>query len=218
MKPQILIWGSSAHARVVAEILALRGEFEIAGFIDDVYPDRKGKIFAGKDILGGREALTGALERGISHLIFGFGRSEEKLALAPQLAALGFRFVSAIHPGAHVARDVQVGCGTVIKAGAAIDSGVEIGEHAIIGSNVTVTHGSVLEDGARLAAGVTLGANVRVEGGAMVGIGAVIQSSVRIGAGALVGGGALVTYDVPPGMVVVGAPARVRREARPNDF
>ncbi len=48
-----------------------------------------------------------------------------------------------------------------------------------------------------------------VERGASIGANATLICGVRIGAGALVGAGSVVTRDVPPGMLVVGNPARV---------
>ncbi|MCS7072396.1 MAG: hypothetical protein NZM00_12895, partial [Anaerolinea sp.] len=48
-----------------------------------------------------------------------------------------------------------------------------------------------------------------IEAGAIIGAGAVLLPGVRIGARALVGAGAVVTRDVPPGVVVVGNPARI---------
>jgi acetyltransferase-like isoleucine patch superfamily enzyme len=42
-----------------------------------------------------------------------------------------------------------------------------------------------------------------------VGAGAVIRQGIQIGDGAVVGAGAVVVKDVPPGVTVVGVPARV---------
>ena len=33
---RLVIWGASGHALVVADIIRLRGEFDIVGFIDDL--------------------------------------------------------------------------------------------------------------------------------------------------------------------------------------
>lgn len=48
--------------------------------------------------------------------------------------------------------------------------------------------------------------------GASIGSAAVIMCGVTIGVNAIVGAGAVVTRDVPPATVVVGVPAKVRRE------
>ena len=44
-----------------------------------------------------------------------------------------------------------------------------------------------------------------------LGGGAIVLAGVTIGADSVVGAGAVVTRDVPPGVVVVGNPARVLR-------
>jgi maltose O-acetyltransferase len=52
---------------------------------------------------------------------------------------------------------------------------------------------------------IVIGDNVWLGGGAIV------LAGVTIGADSVVGAGAVVTRDVPPGVVVVGNPARVLR-------
>ena len=51
-----------------------------------------------------------------------------------------------------------------------------------------------------------------LEQGARIGANATVLPGVRIGAGSLVGAGSVVTRDVPPGVIVVGVPAKVIRE------
>jgi acetyltransferase-like isoleucine patch superfamily enzyme len=51
---------------------------------------------------------------------------------------------------------------------------------------------------------------VVVEEGAIIGSRAVIRPGVRVGEGSVVAMGAVVTKDVPPRMVVMGHPARVK--------
>ena len=71
----------------------------------------------------------------------------------------------------------------------------------IVGSRVTVGHNVVLH-------------GCEVNDGALIGIGAVVLNGAKIGAGAVVAAGALVPegMDVPANMVVMGTPAKVRRE------
>lgn len=99
-----------------------------------------------------------------------------------------------IHPGATIGRRVFIDHAT----------GVVIGETAEVGNDVT------------LYQGVTLGGTSLEKGkrhptlldGVIVGSGAAILGPHTIGAGARVGANAVVLDDVPPGVTVVGIPAK----------
>ena len=75
---------------------------------------------------------------------------------------------------------------------------VDEGQPAVIGARVTVGHRAIIH-------GCAIGDDC------LVGMGAVVLSGARIGAGSLVGAAALVRegHQIPPGSVVLGAPARV---------
>ncbi len=217
-KPKLVIWGASHHAAVVADIVRLRDEYELVGFLDDLTPNRHGSQFFGGTVLGGSEQLDPLLNRGVSHLIIGFGKSEARLRLADLGAEKGYRLATAIHPQAVIAADVPIGCGTVIKAGAVIEVGASIGENVIIGSNSVVSHGSTLEDGSRLAAGAIVGSGVRIGRCTLLGINSCTKNRVRVGADSLIGAGSVVLRDIPDGAVAYGVPARVVREVTTADI
>jgi carbonic anhydrase/acetyltransferase-like protein (isoleucine patch superfamily) len=89
-----------------------------------------------------------------------------------------------------------------------------------VGENSNVQDGAVLHGDpgqpVRIGAEVTIGHRAVVHGatledGCLIGIGAIVLNGVTVGAGALVAAGAVVTRDVPPGAVVMGAPAQVKR-------
>ncbi|MGI8958664.1 MAG: gamma carbonic anhydrase family protein [Bryobacteraceae bacterium] len=71
----------------------------------------------------------------------------------------------------------------------------------IVGNRVTVGHAVVLH-------------GCEVEDGALIGIGAIVLNGAKIGAGAVVAAGALVPegMQVPARMLVMGSPAKIRRE------
>jgi UDP-N-acetylbacillosamine N-acetyltransferase len=217
-QPKLIIWGASAHAIVVADIVRLRGEYELVGFLDDQNPDRKGAPFLQSTILGGREQLDVLRRDGVDFLIFGFGNSAARLKLAEIAKSMGYQLATAIHPRAIIASDVVVGAGSVIKAGAAIDPTVRIGANVLIGSCVCVGHGSVLEDGVRINPGASIPGNVAIGQASMIGAGATLKDRIRIGKHSLIGAGAVVVDDIPDGVVAFGVPAKVIRGIRPEDY
>ncbi len=202
---------------VVADIVRLRGEYEIVGFLDDVNPARSGVDFYGAPVLGGRERLEDLRREGVEGLIFGFGDCKARLALAELARARGFRLATAIHPSAVIAADVKVGEGTVVAAGAVINPGARIGENVIVNTCASVDHECVVGDGAHVSPGVRLAGGVVVGRGAWVGIGATVVDRARIGAGAIIGAGAVVVGDIPDGVVARGIPAKVMRKVGPNE-
>jgi len=213
MRRKLVIWGASGHARVVAEIVRLNGDYEITGFLDDVNPSRQNTQFCGATILGGKEQLDLLARAGVQHLIFGFGDCKAKLRLSNFVREKkSFRLATAIHPSATVASDVEVGAGTVIAAGAVASAASKIGENAIINTCASIDHECEIEEGVHISPGAHLGGRVTVGRATWVGIGAIVKDNVRIGANSIVGAGALVLEDIPESVVAYGSPAKVSRK------
>lgn len=206
----VVIWGASGHARVMADILRSSGA-RVAGFLDDYAPERRGEVFGGSIVLGGRGDLDTLRARGLRRLALGVGDNRARLAFAVAAEAAGYELVTAVHPSAVVARDVRLGAGTAIAAGAVVNPGATIGRAAIVNTCASADHDDRIGDGASLGPGARLAGAVIIEEGAFVGIGAAVIERVRIGAYTIVGAGAVVLKDLPAGVVAVGVPARVTR-------
>jgi acetyltransferase EpsM len=202
---------------VVADIIRLRGEYEIIGFIDDVNPASHETIFNGATILGGREQLDKLARAGIKNLICAVGDCESRLRLAALAQSKGFSLATAIHPQAVIASNVLIGPGTAIAAGAVVNPGSIIGENVIINTSASVDHECLISDGAHLGPGVHLGGRVSVGRATWLGIGAIVKDRVRIGAGAMIGAGAVVLEDMPDEIVAYGVPARIVRKIKAHD-
>jgi acetyltransferase-like isoleucine patch superfamily enzyme len=71
-----------------------------------------------------------------------------------------------------------------------------------------VEHDCVIGDFVTFAPGAKVNGNVTIGDHAYIGSGAILRQGITIGAGAIVGMGAVVTRDVPPGVTVVGNPAK----------
>ena len=96
---------------------------------------------------------------------------------------------------------IRIGAGSNVQDGAVLHG--DPGQPVRLGADVTVGHRAVIH-------GATL------EDGCLVGIGAIVLNGVTVGAGALVAAGSVVTKDVPPGTLVMGTPAAVKRELSPE--
>lgn len=94
---------------------------------------------------------------------------------------------------------IDIGARSNIQDGAVCHT--DLGFPLSVGVDCTIGHKAILH-------GCVIG------DGALVGMGATILNGVRIGDGSLVGAGALVTEgkEFPPGVLIVGAPAKVKRE------
>lgn len=104
--------------------------------------------------------------------------------------------------------DVVIGDGACLSPFVTLTSNIRIGRcfHANLYSYVE--HDCVIGDFVTLAPGAKVNGNVTIGDHAYIGSGAIIRQALTIGAGAIVGMGAVVTRDVPPGVTVVGTPAK----------
>ena len=110
--------------------------------------------------------------------------------------------------------EVHIGEGSLFCPFACVTSNIKIGKffHANIYSYVA--HDCIIGDYVTFAPGVKCNGNIHIEDHAYIGTGAVIKQGTPdkplvIGKGAVVGMGAVVTKSVPPGVTVVGNPARI---------
>jgi sugar O-acyltransferase (sialic acid O-acetyltransferase NeuD family) len=109
---------------------------------------------------------------------------------------------------------IELAAGAALSPFVSITSNIKIGKcfHANLYSYVE--HDCVIGDYVTFAPGVKCNGNIHIEDHAYIGTGAVIKQGTPdkpliIGKGAVVGMGAVVTKSVPPGVTVVGNPARI---------
>ena len=132
-----------------------------------------------------------------------------------------------IHESAYVTDDaivigdVEIGAESSVWFGSILRGDVNyirIGERVNVQDGTIIhvsskTHPTVLEDEVTLGHRVTLH-GCYIETGCLIGIGSIILDGVRVGRNSLVAAGSLLTPNtqIPPRVLVLGSPARVKRE------
>jgi UDP-2-acetamido-3-amino-2,3-dideoxy-glucuronate N-acetyltransferase len=117
--------------------------------------------------------------------------------------------------GSLVENDTTIGALSKIQAGAYITAYSTLEADVFIAPCVVTTNDNFMGRTERRH-GLVKGPTIRR--GARIGGGAVLCPAVEIGEEAFVGAGAVVVRDVPPGVVVVGNPARVLRDVPPEEL
>jgi acetyltransferase-like isoleucine patch superfamily enzyme len=117
--------------------------------------------------------------------------------------------------GSLIENDTTVGARSRIQADAYVTAYSTLEEDVFIAPCVVTTNDNFMgrtEKRRELMKGPTIRRSARIGGGA------ILCPGVEIGEEAFVGAGAVVTKDVPPGVVVVGSPARVLRDVDPAEL
>lgn len=147
------------------------------------------------------------------YVVIGIANSRVREKLAVRLQADGVQAWTVQAANVVVMDDVQVGEGAALSPFVTLTSNIRIGRHFQANLYSYVEHDCVIGDFVTFAPGVKCNGNIVIEDHAYIGAGAVIKQGVPgkplvIGKGAVVGMGAVVTKDVPPGVTVVGNPAK----------
>jgi len=218
MSENIVIFGSSGHAKVIVDIVEKEGKFKIVGFLD---PKLKigDKIF-GYSFIGRDQDLPSLMNRYSIHGgIIAIGDNQMRFELSKKIENLvpNFNFIRAVHPRAIMAREVGIGEGTVVMAGAVINPYCSIGRFCILNTQSSFDHDSTMADFSSLAPGVVTGGNVQIKEFSAIGIGAILLDGIRIGEHTVIGAGATVVKDIDAYCIAYGTPAGVKKKRKAGE-
>jgi len=193
---RLIIIGASGHGRVVADIAVLNGYKDIV-FLDD---DENAKECAGWPVIGkSDEAPDG-------EVFVAVGNAETRKRLMELYEDREQPIL--IHPSAVVAKDVEIGKGSVVMAGVVINPGAKIGRGVIVNTCSSVDHDCVVDDYCHVAVGAHLSGTVVVGSQTWIGTGATISNNVNICGGCIIGAGAVVVKDINNTGTYVGVPVK----------
>ena len=210
--PLFGVFGASGFGREILPLLRAQLDCITTSaqivFIDDAPP---AKMLNGHAVLSWPEFLAKPANKRSVALAIANSAIRESLAQRCQAAGVELLTVEA----ANVVRmdNITMGDGALLSPFVTLTSNIRIGRcfHANLYSYVE--HDCVIGNFVTFAPSVKCNGNVHIEDHAYIGTGAILKQGkpgapLVIGRGAIVGMGAVVTKSVPPGVTVVGNPAR----------
>lgn len=201
-KNRLIIIGASGHGRVVADIAALNVYDDII-FLDG---DSSISTCAGYPVLG----LDTEADRFEGDVFIAVGNAEARKKLMDKYSNRFFPVL--VHPNATIAKDVEIGAGSVIMPGAVINPGANVGKGVIVNTSSSVDHDCVIGDFVHIAVGAHLSGTVVIGDNVWIGTGAIVSNNVNICGGCTIGAGAVVIRDIDIPGIYIGVPAMIYKK------
>jgi len=214
----IFVIGASGHAKVIIDIIEKEGKYEIAGLIDSF--KNKGDELLGYTILGKENEIAELAQlHSVSAVIIAIGDNWTRHLVMERISknATELKFASVVHPSAQIAKNVQIGEGVVIMAGAVVNTDSVIGDFTIINTKASIDHDGKMMPFSSVAPGVTAGGNVTIGSYTAISIGATIKHNITIGQHALIGAGAVLLHDCADNTIMYGVPAKTIKTRNAGD-
>lgn len=214
----IILIGSSGHAKVIIDMVEKQGAYKIVGLIDAFRP--VGEETLGYKIIGAEDDLPILVgQYDLKGFIVAIGDNSIRATVAANVACCcpGLPPVTAIHPNSSIGKGATVAEGSVIMAGAVINPCCQIGRFCIVNTAASLDHDSVMEDFSSLAPGASTGGNCRIGHHSAVSIGATLRHGIKVGAHSVVGAGSLLMTDLGDYSIAYGVPATKIRDRKPGE-
>ena len=176
MRIRLLIVGAGGFGAAVAQAAQAMGLFDLAGFVDDRWPDLAA-VPAGPVV--GRLAGLAALRDRADAVALAIGNNAVRERAFEQARASGFALPAIVHPVAWLAPSVQAGAGVLVMARAVVGAGCVLGDGALVNSGAVLDHDCEVGRFAHVGIAASMG------GGARLGPCATLPQSAALRAGAV---------------------------------
>jgi sugar O-acyltransferase (sialic acid O-acetyltransferase NeuD family) len=204
---KIVLYGAGGAGRELAYAMSLGYLWDVIGFVDDT--KTPGSLIDELPVLGGLDWLRG-YEGNVAICAVANPQIKRDLVARVKAACPMVRFPLIIDENSFVSPLMKFGEGCIVAQPMNhITVGVKIGNFVWINSYTGIGHESSIGDFTTIYTGIQIGGYVQIGKDCIIGTGAIIKPGVKIGDGVTAGAGAVVVKDVPPGVVVVGNPARI---------
>lgn len=212
---RIIFIGASGHGKVCAEIAEMNGYNEIL-FLDG---NKELRECAAYSVVGIENDFNKFIDDDADFFV-SIGNTQARQHIQEKIKETGGSIATLIHPASVIGKDVKIGIGSVVMAGAVINPGTTIGEGCIVNTSSSIDHDCIIEAYSHIAVGSHICGSVHVGSNTWVGAGATVSNNVSICSDCIIGAGALVLYDIAATGTYIGVPAKKHvdpREIKENE-
>tara|TARA_B100001559_G_C16385720_1_gene568704 strand:- start:201 stop:827 length:627 start_codon:yes stop_codon:yes gene_type:complete len=204
---KIIIFGTSGHAKVVAEAIIKMNKFDLLGFIDNKKSNTNKDVYKGYKILGDDDVII-SLFKVFPDLLAHIGVGDNKIRKKIFKKFSYLQFPTIIHPSSTISNDVTIDDGSFVGSSVSIINGSQIGKHVILNTASSIDHDTKILDFSFISPNTSIAGNVKIEENVFVGTGVKIIPNVTIKNGSIIGAGATVIKNVEANLTVIGTPAK----------
>jgi acetyltransferase EpsM len=214
---KLIIFGGSGIGMIAASVARDLGNWEIVGFLNDVYPvgEQIGK-FKKFEVIGTSADYKHYIKDENVYFFMAYVGMQNEQKVFENLESLGIprtRWATLIHPTAIIPKEMcSIGHGVLLAPLSQLSTDTTVEDNCILLPNSFLGHDSTMLRFSHLATNAVVGANVTVGRAVHVGSNATIREKVKIGDFSLIGSGSVVIKDVPENCIVVGNPADILRK------
>lgn len=214
----IVLFGGGLHANVCIDIIEKESRYKIIGIIDSIA--EIGTDMFGYTVIGRQEEIITLKEKydikgGLITIGDNYARCYVRDFILSEIP--DFKFINAIHPTVPIGRNVKIGVGNVIMAGAIINPDTEIEDFCIINTGAQLEHNCFMGSFSHLSAGSITGGKVRIGRFSAITLNVTILDRLNIGENTVVGSGSVVLKDLPDNVLAYGNPAKIIRTRKPGE-
>ncbi|MCI2774241.1 acetyltransferase [Staphylococcus petrasii] len=206
MKKVILV-GNGGHSKVIADIIKLSEDYELCGYLDQKYEKKEVSNNLIFDNIDNFKNYTNNY-----YFFIAIGDNKIRKKIYETLNLPDEKYVTLIHPSVVIGSNVHIGKGTVVMGNAVINASTNIGNQCIINTLASVGHDINIKDFVHISPNSTLTGGSVIDERTQIGAGACIIPCIHVGKNCIVGAGSTVVADIPNNKLVVGSPAKVKKE------
>jgi sugar O-acyltransferase (sialic acid O-acetyltransferase NeuD family) len=214
----VVIFGAGLHSNVCLDIFEKGGLYNVIGFIDSI-ADIGSEIF-GYSIIGRQKDIVHLCEKyKIDAGFIGIGDNYSRKFVRDTIISLipNFVFINAIHPTVSIGRNVKIGIGIAMMAGAVANPDCVIENFCILNTGAQLGHNSYMGEFSHLSGNSATAAKVKIGKMSAISLGVTIVDRINIGENTVVGIGSVLLKSLPDNVLAYGNPAKIIRPRKPGE-